>query len=100
MIDGDDCGAVSGMNSSKETRILGGKSAPNAALSTTDPILFDLASNLGRHIGKSATNGLSFGTAREVYIIVELALTLVDSRYVVLQMVSEDVRDFSGTSYS
>jgi hypothetical protein len=37
MIDGDDCGGISGMNEWQEKQEYSEKTCPSAALSTTDP---------------------------------------------------------------
>jgi hypothetical protein len=59
MIDGDDCGAVRGMNDlAREMEVLG-ENLPPAALSTTDPTYLDP----GLRRGKPATNHLSYGTS-------------------------------------
>jgi hypothetical protein len=48
MIDGDDCGAVGGIIEWQEKWKYSGNACPNAALSSTDPIGIEPASNPGR----------------------------------------------------
>jgi hypothetical protein len=47
MMDGDDCGAVSGMNEWQGKSEYWKETCPSAALSTTDPTLLDPGSNPG-----------------------------------------------------
>jgi hypothetical protein len=65
MTDGDDCGAISGMNEWMNGR--GNRSTyysyTSAALPTTNPTRLHPGSNAGRRGGKPATGRLSYGTA-------------------------------------
>jgi hypothetical protein len=45
MIDGDDCGAISGLNEWQERLKYSEKTCPSAALSTTDPTWIDRGLN-------------------------------------------------------
>jgi hypothetical protein len=60
MID-DECGAVGEFTIGRGNKYLE-KTYSSATLSTTNPTLLDLGSNLGRHSGKTATKRLSYGT--------------------------------------
>jgi hypothetical protein len=59
MIDGDDCGAVGGMNEWQEKPKYSQKTCHSIALSTTDPKRLEP----GRHRGKPATSRLTYPTA-------------------------------------
>jgi hypothetical protein len=59
MIDGDEYGAISGMNKWQGKLKYLEKTYPSAALSTIDSTWFDP----DRHGGKPTTNHLSYGTA-------------------------------------
>jgi hypothetical protein len=63
MIDGDGCGAISGMNEWQGKPKYWEKTCPSAT--TTDPTWLDPGSNPGHHGGKPVTNHLSHGTATE-----------------------------------
>jgi hypothetical protein len=56
MIDGVDCGIVSGMNEWQRKRKYSEKTCPSAVLSMTDPTGFDQGSNPGRRGEKRTTN--------------------------------------------
>jgi hypothetical protein len=56
MIDGDDCGAISGMNEWQGKPKYSEETCPSAALSTTDHTCLDPGSNPGCRGGKPATN--------------------------------------------
>jgi hypothetical protein len=63
LIDGDDYGAVSGMNEWQGKPKYLEETYPNVALSTTDPTWLDPRSNHGHRGGKPGSNSLSYGTA-------------------------------------
>jgi hypothetical protein len=63
MIDGDDCGAISGMTAWQGKPQYSEKTCPSATFSTTNPTRLDPGSNLGRRGGMPATNRLSDATA-------------------------------------
>jgi hypothetical protein len=63
MIDGDDCGAISGMNEWQGKLKYLEKTCTSAALSTIDPTRLEPGSNLGHRGGKPATNRLSYRMA-------------------------------------
>jgi hypothetical protein len=49
---------------------------PSATMSTTNPTLPDLGSNLGSHGGKPVTNRLSYGTASKNDVTVSFLFVL------------------------
>jgi hypothetical protein len=63
MIEGEDCGAISGINEWQGKPKYSEKTWPSAALSTIDVTWFNLGSNLSRRGWKMATNRLSYCTA-------------------------------------
>jgi hypothetical protein len=58
----DACGAVGGMRIGSGTEVPG-ENLRQGTLSTANPTLSDLGSNLGRRGGKLTTNRRSYGTA-------------------------------------
>jgi hypothetical protein len=60
MMDGNDCGAIGGMNECQGRP----KCCPSAALSTTNPTLLEQDSNKRRRGEKPAINRLTSGTAK------------------------------------
>jgi hypothetical protein len=62
MIDGDDCGANTGMNEGQGKQMYTKETCLSAALSTTDPTCFHPGPNPGRRDGKSTNNFWSYGT--------------------------------------
>jgi hypothetical protein len=66
MIDGDDCGANSGLNGWQGKPKYSEEIGPNAVLSTTDPTCLGPGSNPVLSRGKPATDHLSYGTAKNV----------------------------------
>jgi hypothetical protein len=63
MIDGDEFGAVGGMNEWHRKPKFSEKTCPSAAVSTADPTTLDPGSNPDRRGGKPATDRLIQGTA-------------------------------------
>jgi hypothetical protein len=63
MIDGDDCGTISGMNHWQGKPKCSEKTCPSAAPSITDTACLDWGSNPGLRDEKPATDLLSYGLA-------------------------------------
>jgi hypothetical protein len=65
MIDGDDCGAVGGINEWQGKQQYSEKTCPNAALFTADPTRLGRCLNRRRRGRKPATDSLSYGTIQD-----------------------------------
>jgi hypothetical protein len=63
MIDGDDCGEISGMDEWRGKPKYSEETCPSAAQLTIDPTSLDPGWNPGHRGGRAATNRLSYGTA-------------------------------------
>jgi hypothetical protein len=61
MTDGDDCGAISGVNDWEGKPKSSEKTCSSAALPITEPTWLDPGSNLGRSRKKPANNRLIYG---------------------------------------
>jgi hypothetical protein len=59
--DGDDCGAISGVDGLQWKPKYSEKTCSSSVLSTTNPTWLDPASNMGLQVGKPATNCLNYG---------------------------------------
>jgi hypothetical protein len=68
MIDGDDCGAISGTNKCQGKPKSSEETCPSAALSTIDPTLLDLDSIRDRSDEKPVTNHLSYKSLRHMLL--------------------------------
>jgi hypothetical protein len=67
MVDGDDRGAIIGMNECQRKPKWSERTCPSAVLSITDPTVFGLGSNPGRRGRKPVTNLLSHGMAYRIH---------------------------------
>jgi hypothetical protein len=82
MIDDDDSGAISGMNTWQGKPKYSEKTCPSAALSITDPTGLAQDSNPGRHGRKAAINRLRYGTTFIYSIRKILRMNIEWSKYV------------------
>jgi hypothetical protein len=68
MIDGDDCGGISGVIEWQGKGQISEEAYPSTALPTSDPTSLDPGKNLRPHGRNQATDRLNYGTAVDIYI--------------------------------